>query len=94
MLTIAGSAVALGDALYIHRAQAHGSVVALGANTATVRVTIPSGGTRDYVVEQGGMVAGRREAFWQAPIQLDLGKVDAARQAKAQLVIGTLMTVL
>lgn len=93
MLLIAGVQVLQADQLYIQRAGAFGSVLVVGENSATVRVQRTSG-YRDFVVEQGGMISGRRDAYWHAPLQLDLPKADIAKRAKVQAVVNALVGVL
>lgn len=93
MLRIAGDIVQRGDRLYSNRAGEFGTVIDLGENIATLRVERPQG-HRDFTVEQGGYIAGQRDVYWHAPLQLDLPKAQGAKRAKAELVLATLIEVL
>jgi hypothetical protein len=93
MLMIAGVTVQRGDRLYSSRAGAFGTIIDLGENIGTLRVERPQG-HRDFLVEQGGTVAGQRDVFWHAPLQLDLPKGLDAKRGQIEAVVATLLQVL
>lgn len=93
MLQITGVTVQRGDRLYSNKAGAFGTIIDLGANIGTLRVERPQG-HRDFTVEQGGIVGGSRDVYWQAPIQVDLPRGQEDKRARLEAVVATLLEVL
>lgn len=93
MLLLDGSPVALGDNVFVHRANGFGQVIKLQTFSATVRVS-KDGGHRDFTLQPGGMIAGDVGASWFPPLNLGLRKVDAEKYAKIQSVLAALVGVL
>lgn len=89
MVLIAGEEVKLNDVLYSRRAGASGKVVALTETTVTLRIT-KEAGSRDYIVQSGGVVNGEREVYWHAPLELDLPKSKVGKLQRYAAVLRTL----
>lgn len=92
-IVVAGSPVALGDQLYSRRAGTIGTVVQVLDHAAILRIT-RNGQHRDLTVTQGGMVAGQRDVYWHAPLELDLPKSSASKQQKIQQLVDALNQIL
>lgn len=91
MVLIAGSPVAVGDNLYIHRAQAYGQVIKLLNSNAIVRVS-KGDAYRDFTVQTGGVVAGEANgASWFPPIELGLGRAHSSKYAAIAAVVATML---
>jgi hypothetical protein len=94
MLLIAGSPVALGDSLWITKAQAYGLVSNIGQISCSVTVT-RNGSARVFRLEQGGVDSqGERIAYWFGPIVVDLPKGDGARRNGADAIVQKIFEVL
>lgn len=93
-ITVAGSMVQLGDTLYSRRAGTFGTVVQVLDYAVQLRVTRAAGQHRDLTVTDGGMVAGARDVYWHAPLELDLPKGSSAKVQKMQQLVDTLNQVL
>jgi hypothetical protein len=93
MLSIAGVNVQHGDHLWSNRAGAFGTMIEVQENIGTLRVERAQG-HRDFTVEQGGYVAGTRDVYWVAPLQLDLPKGQDAKRTKIEAVVATLLEVI
>lgn len=93
MLQIAGVNVQRGDRLWSNRAGAFGVMIDVQENIGTLRVERAQG-HRDFTVEQGGFVAGARDVYWAAPLQLDLPKGQDAKRAKIEAIVATLLEVI
>lgn len=92
-ILIAGSPVALGDSLYSRRAGAVGTVIQVLDHSVILRIN-KAGGNRDLTVQAGGVVAGSRDVYWTAPLELDLPKGQGAKLQKLQQLVNTLVEVL
>ena len=90
---IAGTSVQIGDRLFSRRAATTGTVVSVGASTATAEFAIGSE-TRRYVITNGGMVSGVRDVYWHEPLTLDLPKAQINKVEKIQSVVDALVAVL
>lgn len=92
-IRIAGVPVALGDRLYSRRAAAWGNVVQMLDSAAVIAIT-KGDTTRNYTVTEGGLVAGSRDIFWHAPLDVDLPKSELHKLSKIQTLVDTLRGVL
>lgn len=78
MILIAGMEVKIGDKLYHRDFRTFGRVSRFDAS-GSAEVIIPvQGGERKFLVQQGGMVNGRRQMYWHEPIELDLPRTDVS----------------
>lgn len=93
-ITVAGSAVQLGDTLYSRRAGTIGTVVQVLDYAVQLRIVKGAGQHRDLTVTEGGMVAGARDVFWHSPLDLDLPKGSQAKVQKIQALVDTLKQVI
>lgn len=71
-VVIANREVQTGDVLYLASYRAWGAVTGFDTNAALVHIVGSSGQTRTVHVTNGGMISGIRQAWWHAPLQLDL----------------------
>lgn len=92
-MMIDGSQVYRGDALFSHRAGVMGTVTLIGDNFCTLTVHLESG-SRDLNVSQGGVVGGRKDASWHAPLTLSLPKGSESKLAKIQQIVTVMSEVL
>lgn len=92
-IRIAGTPLAINDALYSRRAAAWGRVTHSSGGAATFTYT-KDGTTRSYTVADGGKVAGVRDLYWHEALVLDLPKAQLTKLAKLQAAVNALTEVL
>lgn len=92
-IRVAGVPISLGDRLFSRRAAAWGTIVQILDSAAVLSIT-KGETTRTYTVTEGGLVAGSRDVYWHAPLELDLPKNELHKLQKIQTVVDTLRGVL
>lgn len=88
MIKIAGKPISSGDVLWHYGLRVWATV---RADATSVTVAGPSGQTATYPVQDGGLIAGRRQLYWHQPLVLDLPYRDVT---KYQTMIEAVKTVL
>lgn len=68
---IAGRQVKVGDSLYLASYRCFGEVIGFDGASAKVQVSNTPNQKRVIFVTTGGNVAGRRQAWWHVPLELD-----------------------
>lgn len=71
-IKIAGREVKINDNLYHMSYEVFGTVVEVSSNSVTLRIENSIGGTRDIIVLEDGIVAGKKKVYWHEPILFDL----------------------
>lgn len=79
MISIAGRAVAVGDALYHTNLRMWGVVNRYDTGAAVLRFDLPDSRFREVHIQQGGVSQGIRVAYWHAPLELDLPSANVVR---------------
>lgn len=92
-ILVSGEPVQFGDRLYSRRANAWVTVVQLLDSGIVVSVT-KGEDVRTFTASEGGIIAGSRDLFWHAPIELDLPKSQLHKLAKIQALLGAALPLL
>lgn len=77
-ILIAGRAIKKGDNLYHRGFETWGRVTRYDPSGSVEFVIKSHGGERKMLIQQGGIVNGRRQIFWHEPLFLDLPRQNVA----------------
>ena len=92
-ILVSGEPVHLGDRLYSRRSNAWCTVEQLLQNGVVVAVT-KGDDVRYFTATEGGVIAGSRDLFWHAPIDVDLPKSQLHKLTKLNVVIAAMLPLL
>ena len=77
-MNIAGRKIKIGDALYHRALEAWGTVLRFDPSGSAEFEIVGPRGSRVLLVQEGGIVNGRRQLFWHEPLELDLPRRNIA----------------
>lgn len=90
-IKIAGRQIKIGDSLYHQGLDSWGSITGFDpSGSAHFTIKGPSG-SRKLMAQKGGIINGRRQLYWHAPIKLDL---PTSNVQKVQLVVDAIASLL
>lgn len=78
MILIAGKRVKVGSRLYHKGYECWGRISRFDPSGSAEIIVKSHGGQRKLLVQQGGVVNGRRQLYWHEPIQLDLPRQNVS----------------
>lgn len=85
-ILVSGEPVRMGDRLFSKRSQAWGTCIQL-LDGAIVLAVNKGGDTRNFTATEGGVIAGSRDLYWHAPLDLELPRSQLHKLAKMQAIV-------